>query len=290
MLFADDLKIYRQIKTSTDCEILQRDIDKVTEWCRLNALHINVKKCMKMVFTRCKQETVFPYNINGTILPSPSIVKDLGILYDSKLTFESHVNQIASNAYKALGFIIRIGREFRDSKTIETIFNVFVRPKLEYASVVWNSITKSSQAKLEKIQAKLVRFLAYKQTGIYPARENYSNLCINFHIMSLEQRRVLNDMMFLHNILNNEIDCNELVSKLFLQVPSTKTRKENNLFFYNSKARTQIMIKSPTWRMGAVYNDINREVTNCDIFNINKNEFRRIITNLFSDKVKMVTM
>ena len=287
LLFADDLKLYRQIKTNTDCEILQRDLDNVTEWCKLNALHINVQKCMKMVFTRCKKEIIFPYNISGTILPSPSIVKDLGIFYDSKLTFEPHVNQVINNAYKTLGFIMRIGREFRDSRTIESIFNIFVRPKLEYASVVWNSITKSSQAKLEKIQSKLVRFLAYKQTGIYPAQENYRNLCINFQIMSLEQRRSLNDMMFLYNILNNEIDCIELVSKFSLRVPSTKTRKENNIFFHNTKAKTQLMLKSPTWRMGAVYNDINRKIINCDVFNSKKNVFRRILTNLFSNEEKM---
>jgi hypothetical protein len=38
VLFADDLKIYRNIKSAEDCKALQVDIDAVQQWCSENGI------------------------------------------------------------------------------------------------------------------------------------------------------------------------------------------------------------------------------------------------------------
>ena len=45
MLFADDTKLWRLIKSIDDVNILQEDLAKIIEWCQKWKLHLNVKKC-----------------------------------------------------------------------------------------------------------------------------------------------------------------------------------------------------------------------------------------------------
>ena len=49
-LFADDAKIYRQIKSREDARILQEDLIKLQEWSRKWLLQFNEDKCKVMHF------------------------------------------------------------------------------------------------------------------------------------------------------------------------------------------------------------------------------------------------
>lgn len=45
LLFGDDVKLFRIIKTGLDTKLLQNDLDNVSDWCDKNKLYINVSKC-----------------------------------------------------------------------------------------------------------------------------------------------------------------------------------------------------------------------------------------------------
>jgi len=45
LLYADDLKIYRVIKSDTDTAMLQSDLCVLTNWCNVNLLPLNAGKC-----------------------------------------------------------------------------------------------------------------------------------------------------------------------------------------------------------------------------------------------------
>lgn len=44
------------------------------------------------------------------------MVKDLGVLFDEKLSFKNHVNSIVSRASKSMGFILRSSKPLKKSK------------------------------------------------------------------------------------------------------------------------------------------------------------------------------
>jgi hypothetical protein len=52
LLFADDLKVYRVINSSSDCFLLQSDIDYVHTWCSANFMKLNFTKIRVISFTR----------------------------------------------------------------------------------------------------------------------------------------------------------------------------------------------------------------------------------------------
>lgn len=212
LLFADDTKIFTTVKSIEDCILLQNDLNRLFEYCRLNKLFLNVDKCHSITFCRKKQPIIFDYQLNDRILKRVTEVRDLGIILDSGLLFSSHINHITSKAYKMLGFIFRQTVDFTDPDTLLVLYNSLVRSHLEYASTVWNPQYSEYKKMVEKIQDKLIKRLRYK--------------FYNFHkmIIPLESRREVRDQTFLYKILNNQIDSPYLLSKILLKCSGARLR------------------------------------------------------------------
>ena len=76
-LFADDAKIYRQIKSREDARILQEDLIKLQEWSRKWLLQFNEDKCKVMHFG--KKNPKNQYQLNDKTLEETVLEKDLGV-------------------------------------------------------------------------------------------------------------------------------------------------------------------------------------------------------------------
>ena len=44
-LYADDVTLYQEIKSETDCELLQEDLDRICGWANKWSLCLNTSKC-----------------------------------------------------------------------------------------------------------------------------------------------------------------------------------------------------------------------------------------------------
>jgi hypothetical protein len=115
-------------------------------------------KCKSMSFTRSRFTRHFQHVLSGHRLDSVDSICDLGVVLDSKLYFTSHIDSLIVKASRMLGYIRRVGKEFRDPYTLKTLYNSFVRSHLDYASVVWNPYYGVHLKRIEAIQKKLLRF------------------------------------------------------------------------------------------------------------------------------------
>lgn len=52
LFFADDLQIFRIIKTPNDAKFLQNDLNLLNNWCVLNKLYFDIDKCKIMAFSK----------------------------------------------------------------------------------------------------------------------------------------------------------------------------------------------------------------------------------------------
>jgi hypothetical protein len=50
--FADNLKLFMTIKCAGDCQLFQRDLDRLGEWCPSNKFDLNAGKCKSISFRR----------------------------------------------------------------------------------------------------------------------------------------------------------------------------------------------------------------------------------------------
>jgi hypothetical protein len=66
LLYADDLKIYKIIKTQLDVFDLQEDVRRIENWCARNDMKLNVCKCKAMCFGRKTVPSVPYYYWKGS--------------------------------------------------------------------------------------------------------------------------------------------------------------------------------------------------------------------------------
>jgi len=85
------------------------------------------------------------------ILEKLNSINDLGVIFDSKLTFEDHMAQKINKAYSILG-IIKRNFIYMDESSFILSYKSMVRPHLQYANSVWCPYKQGDIKELEKIQ------------------------------------------------------------------------------------------------------------------------------------------
>ena len=142
-LYADDAKLFRQIRDELDCAKLNSAFESVHNWCVKWQMSLNIDKCQVLSISNSKSSKVtYDYgfstvNNNLTKLSHVSVIKDLGVFVDSDLNFSTHISDKISMAFKMLG-VIRHSFINIDKKTFCLLYKSLVRNHLEYANSVWN--------------------------------------------------------------------------------------------------------------------------------------------------------
>ena len=248
LLFADDVKIFTEIKNSTDCRMLQNKLDRINSWCSENLLPLNIKKCTIMSFSRKNITNIkFDYYLENTVIERKYVVRDLGVIFDSKFTFVDHINTIILSASKSVGVIIRNSKEIEDLSVIKTLYCSLVRSRLEYASVIWNPIYKIHETNLERVQRRFLKYMVFRADGAYPEQGYPEDIMLErFSLHSLMSRRKLDSILLLVKILRFQIDCSELLSLLRFRTSIGRLRS-NNLFEL-TVPRTKVLLASPLFQ------------------------------------------
>lgn len=149
---------------------MQSVLDRIVDWCREHGFGLNVKKCSVMSFT-CKKNVIeYPYSVGNVLLKREVVHKDVGVLFDPKLTFNLHIDKITKDAYKMLGFVIRCCKKFDNLDAIVAVYRSLVLSRLEYACVIWSPHYATKIDQLERVQRKFLKFFYYKRFGTYPQR------------------------------------------------------------------------------------------------------------------------
>ena len=262
LAYADDFKIYSIIKTLQDCLKHQECLDAINSWCNSNNLTLNASKCKVVRYNRRFTEICHTYTINSFSLETVPVFKDLGVIFDSGLTFKQNVTSITTSSLKLWGFIMRTCKYFRNRQSFETLYYSLVRSRLEYASIVWNPYYKVDILCIEKVQRRYLKFMYLKTHREYPTQGlEYTVLltCTKDH--SLHFRRLLHGIKFMYNLLHNKIMCDPILSLLDFSDRRTSNRKP--LIFTNAIARTNTLLKSPIYTM---CRNVNFICNDCDIF------------------------
>jgi hypothetical protein len=104
-VFADDLKIFKKISNTEDYLALQNNLNKVVRWCEINGMTLNAKKCSIISFFRGSTSFKFDYGIGIENLERKTVIRDLGVIFDEKLSFKAHIDKIVCSSTCVLGFV-----------------------------------------------------------------------------------------------------------------------------------------------------------------------------------------
>ncbi|EYB86978.1 hypothetical protein Y032_0270g859 [Ancylostoma ceylanicum] len=129
-------------------------------------------------------------------------VRDLGVTYSDKLTFEEYIDGIITKAFTMSNFILRAFKA-RNVSTLFGLFATYVRPNLEYCSPLWSPSKQSYVDKLEKVQKSFTKQI-FARNGIFQI--TYAERLAHLNSNTLQLRRVVYDQVFLFKILMDIVD------------------------------------------------------------------------------------
>lgn len=276
LLFADDAKLFRIIKTPLDSKQLQYDLDNISNWCDNNKLYLNVSKCKIITFTRKRVSILNKYFLNGIELERVNLVKDLGIYLDSSLSFNDHHVHIQNRASSMLGFIMRSCNNFDNPLALKSLYCALVRSIFDYNSIIWSPYTLGPIYSIEAIQNRFLRLISIKCNIKRLPHTSYEPLLLYLNIDTLQNRRIKNDISFIFKLLNGYIYCPDLLSNISFLVPGHSTRQTDT--FYVPFQRTLYGKNAPLIRCMQHVNNFNVDLFIC----YSVSSFNLYLRNLFT--------
>ena len=257
-MFADDIALYRIIKTAADYVHLQEDVDATSECIQEKDLQFNATKCKTMLISRKRLNMITPPQIilNGVVLDRVQSYKYLGITLTSNLSWSPHISVCCNKTRKLIGLLYRRFYQHASSSTLLKLYCSFIRPHLEYGSIVWNPSLKGEIDQLEKVQKFALRVCLKSWDA------NYEDLLSTSNLPSLQKRRMLASLCHLFKISRGLTDFHD--APLQQQVHSYNTRSSCKQMFSLPKCRTNSYQHSYFPNIISVWNSLPSEVTECN--------------------------
>ena len=89
---------------------------------------------------------------NNSIVNVTSIHKHLGMIFDSKLSFDEHLKSVLKKISKTVGLLRKL-QGILPQTSLTTIYKSFARPHLDYGDMIYDqTINESFHQRIESIQ------------------------------------------------------------------------------------------------------------------------------------------
>ena len=259
---------------------LQSCLNDIFTWLSSNKLVCNPDKTDILHFSsRFSQPSPISINVNGsTLYPKPE-ARDLGVVLDSHLHLDTHVN----NVCKAASFGIRnIGkiRKYIGKPEAERLIHAFVSSKLDYCNSILYGLHDYQLKKLQRIQNTAARVVTKSKI-----KDHIRPVLKDLHWLPVKERitykilltvfKALNGLapIYISDLLNEYKPARSLrsSSRKLLSVPRTKTTTYGDPSFsvagptlWNSlpdemkrmNSIDQFKTSLKTWLFRAAYNDV----------------------------------
>ena len=104
-LFADDILLFKPIKSDADFCDFQKDIDTISNWTVANHLTLNANKTKFMLISRLKRSHCPSFSLSGIQTEKVRHFKYLAIWLSDDLTWSKHIESVCCKARRLLGYI-----------------------------------------------------------------------------------------------------------------------------------------------------------------------------------------
>ena len=133
--------------------------------------------------------------IDGTEIDNVVNFKDLGVHFDSSLSFKTHISQIVTAAKQRTFLIFRCFIT-KDVKSLLQGYKSYILPILNYCSPVWSPCAVGDVMLLESVQRAFTKKLPGFETKPYFERIG------TLYLPTLELRRLYSDLVLCYKILH----------------------------------------------------------------------------------------
>ena len=254
-LFADDTKCLKVISNLADIQVLQEDLDNLSNWSHAKKLLFNESKSTHLHFGKNLASTHIQSMAQTSQLQTVLRIWEYSYL-STNINFRHHYEKLIADAYRMLGLL---RRTFTTPCIYarKQLYLTLVRSQMMYSSQLWRPFLLKDIEILEQVQRRATKFILNNYIISYKCR------LIQLNLLPLMYQYELNDLLFFiksYKASNTHFDINQFVhfrssstrssaaSKLVHQVSYSKLI---SIFFCRItrlwNALPQIDITLPPW-------------------------------------------
>ena len=238
--YADDTQLYLSFSPTEADETrslstLEQCIVHLSKWLLSNNLILNDKKTEFLICGTKQQvsklNTTNIKVVNANISPVDS-ARNLGIRFDSHLSFDKHISDVCRSAFYHL-FNIRHIRKYLSRESTEKIIHAFVTSRLDYCNSLFLGLPDNQLCKLQRVQNACARLVCNS-----PRFSHCSPLLLELHWLPVKHRILFKTMLIVYKALHGKAPAyiKDLL-KLKSSVQSSyslRSSKDNTLLKYPS--------------------------------------------------------
>ena len=238
ILFADDTTIIFSVNKDIDpSNLINTELIKFTEWLQVNKLSLNPKKTQVIAYNLVNPDCI-TISVNNNKLQLVQEINFLGIIFDDKLTWRSHVETLYKRIHSGVAAMLRC-RSVLPTKILRTIYFSIIHPHILYGIVLWGSAGATVLKQLNSCHQRAIKICKNHETStnIQPISKLYQTQLGLFMFQAFSKKLPPNiqKYFYLTNIpyqtRNNMVNfsVNTKGTKVFNNKPSIK-----GPYFWNS--------------------------------------------------------
>ena len=277
--YADDTQLYVSfsVMESKDyVNVISNCIADIKAWMQSNLLLLNDSKT-EVVLLGTKQQLSKLSNLEISVgsanIKPCSNVRNLGVIFDSNMTMEDHVNNVCKTSYFYIRRLSKL-RRFVDKQTAAMITHAFVTSRLDYCNSLLYGISKSLTAKLQHILNVAARIVS--RTRI---RDHITPVLKSLHWLPVAQRCIFKTALLTFKVIHGLAPSylSELIS---YHCASRDLRSQNDVQlvvpkFTSCSGSRAFVVSAPT-----LWNSLPYEIRTCTSIVCFKSKLK---THLFSE-------
>ena len=257
LLYADDTVVYFAHENPHNaCDIVQRCLKTICDWCALNKLTINVTKTKHMLFK--PNDSIYgdytpSIEMNGECLENVMHYNYLGVVIDSRLEFDMFLKE-KYNKVNLCVYQLGQMRKYITARIASIVYKQTVLPLYDYADFLVESGPNHRINRLDSLHEKALYIIDNNVTK----NARFSDLLLLYNIITLSERRHQHHCSLMFRKSKTSVD-------LDFARPRMHLRSHNKVKFKKYRRKYTKILKSPLLRGVKLWDripiDIQRSTT-----------------------------
>ena len=276
ILFADDTNIFCTGKDRKEVEnLLNSELYNLNKWFEVNKLTLNLTKTKYMIFGNHNENC--SVSINNDAIEKVDSIKFLGIILDSKLSWNDHIQLVTKKVSRSMGILYRV-KNILNQKSLFTLYCSLVLPYLNYACEIWGNTYASRIQPLIILQKKIIRIVCNRKF-----RDHTSELFYSLNCLKLPELISLKSLCVMYKAKNNLLPTK--IQKYFVvlnTVHSHNTRSSSRDNFYCHAVRTKLKLFCLSVTGVNLWNKLDENIKQSKSLHIFKHQLKKLYKNSYA--------
>ena len=279
-VYADDTQLYISFNSTQNCaanclKSLETCIQDISDWMKNNILKMNEEKTEFIIFGSPQQlqKITIPFiKIGNNEIPPVSQVRNLGVIFDSSMSFKPHISSIVRSSSFHLRNISRL-RNYLNYSATEQLLHAMVTSRLDNGNALLYGLPKKTLAPLQKIQNTAARILTFSRKSCH-----ITPLLKDLHWLPVSHRIIFKLMLIVYKSLNNcsPTYISDLISKYS---PSRNLRSGNLSLLIECKVNRGWGERSFAFAAPHTWNSLPLDIRQASTLNIFKKKLKSFLMN-----------